>query len=51
MYNRAKEIAGSSDDRICVRDFQVAISEMHSIEWWTLKSLFENLDQWITEKF
>ena len=32
MYNRAKEIAGSTDDRICVRDFQCAISEMHNIE-------------------
>lgn len=32
MYNRAKEIGQSSDDRICVRDFQVAISEMHNIE-------------------
>lgn len=32
MYNRAKEIAQSGDDRVCVRDFQVAISEMHNIE-------------------
>ena len=32
MYNRAKEIAGSTDDKISVRDFQCAISEMHNIE-------------------
>ena len=34
MYNRAKEIAGTAgeDDRVCVRDFQIAISEMHGIE-------------------
>jgi len=32
MYNRAKEIAQSSDDRVSVRDFQFAISEMHNIE-------------------
>lgn len=32
MYNRAKEIGGSTDDKICVRDFQCAISEMHNIE-------------------
>ena len=32
MYNRAKEIAQSGDDRVSVRDFQFAISEMHSME-------------------
>ena len=32
MYNRAKEIAQSTDDRVCIRDFQIAISEMHAIE-------------------
>ena len=32
MYNRAKEISGRGDDKICVRDFQCAISEMHNIE-------------------
>ena len=33
MYNRAKEIAQSGEDRISVRDFQFAISEMHNIDW------------------
>ena len=32
MYNRAKEIGGGQDDRVCVRDFQVAVSELHNIE-------------------
>uniref|UniRef100_A0A7S3FSN4 EFHB C-terminal EF-hand domain-containing protein n=1 Tax=Strombidium rassoulzadegani TaxID=1082188 RepID=A0A7S3FSN4_9SPIT len=32
MYNRAKEIAGSEDDRVSVRHFQIVISEMHSLE-------------------
>jgi len=32
MYNRAKEIGQSQDDRVSVRDFQVAVSEMHNIE-------------------
>lgn len=32
MYNRAKELAGSEDDRVSVRHFQMAISEMHSME-------------------
>ena len=32
MYNRAKEMAGSEDDRVSVRHFQIAISEMHSVE-------------------
>ena len=29
IYNRAKEIASSTDDKVCVRDFQYALSEMH----------------------
>lgn len=29
IYNRAKEIANSQDDKVCVRDFQYALSEMH----------------------
>ena len=33
MYNRAKELAQSTDDKVCIRDFQIAISEMHAIEW------------------
>ena len=32
MYNRAKEFAESTDDRVSVRHFQMAISEMHSVE-------------------
>jgi EF-hand domain-containing family member B len=32
IYNRAKEVAGSKDDCVCVRDFQYALSEMHQIE-------------------
>jgi len=32
MYNRAKELCGSVDDKIDVRHFQIAISEMHAIE-------------------
>lgn len=32
MYNRAKELAGSTDDRVSVRHFQIVISEMHSME-------------------
>ena len=32
MYNRAKEISGSEDDRVSVRHFQIALSEMHSVE-------------------
>lgn len=32
MYNRAKEICHSTDDRVNVRAFQAAISEMHNIE-------------------
>ena len=32
MYNRAKELAQSTDDRVSIRDFQIAISEMHAIE-------------------
>tara|TARA_B110000503_G_C7103287_1_gene394793 strand:- start:142 stop:291 length:150 start_codon:yes stop_codon:yes gene_type:complete len=32
MYNRAKEIASCDDDRVCIRDFQIAVSEMHAIE-------------------
>jgi len=31
MYNRAKEFAESTDDRVSVRHFQMAISEMHSV--------------------
>ena len=29
IYNRAKEVAGATDDQVCVRDFQYALSEMH----------------------
>ena len=29
IYNRAKELAQSDDDKVCVRDFQFALSEMH----------------------
>lgn len=32
MYNRAKEFAESTDDRVSVRHFQMAISEMHNVE-------------------
>ena len=32
MYNRAKEVCGSMDDRVNVRAFQAAISEMHNID-------------------
>lgn len=32
IYNRAKELARSTDDRIAVRDFQYALSELHQIE-------------------
>ena len=32
MYNRAKEICESIDDKVSVRAFQVAISEMHNID-------------------
>jgi hypothetical protein len=32
MYNKAKEVAESLDDRVSVRDFQVAVSMMHNIE-------------------
>ena len=32
MYNRAKEIAQTDDDKVCIRHFQIAISEMHAIE-------------------
>jgi len=32
MYNRAKELASSTDDKVSIRDFQIAISEMHAIE-------------------
>lgn len=32
MFNRAREIGQSEDDRVSVRDFQIAISEMHNIE-------------------
>lgn len=32
IYNRAKEVAGATDDQVCVRDFQYALSEMHQIE-------------------
>jgi len=32
MYNRAKEMAQSTEDKVCIRDFQIAISEMHAIE-------------------
>ena len=33
MYNRAKELGEAQDDRVSVRDFQVAISQLHNIEW------------------
>ena len=39
MYNRAKEFAESTDDRVSVRHFQMAISEMHSVEWVQLVNL------------
>jgi hypothetical protein len=29
IYNRAKEIGGATDDNVCVRDFQYALSELH----------------------
>ena len=32
MYNRAKEICESMDDRVNVRAYQAAISEMHNID-------------------
>jgi len=32
MYNRAKEYAETSDDKVSLRHFQMAISEMHSVE-------------------
>ena len=32
MYNRAKEIGEAQDNRVSVRDFQVAVSELHNIE-------------------
>ena len=32
LYNRAKQLCGSFDDRVNVRAFQTAISEMHNIE-------------------
>ena len=32
MYNRAKELGGRSDDRISVRDFQLAVSMLHNVE-------------------
>ena len=32
MYNRARELAQSEDDRVSVRHFQMAISELHSVE-------------------
>ena len=32
MYNRAKEHAETSDDKVSLRHFQMAISEMHSVE-------------------
>ena len=32
IYNRAKELARSTDDRIAVRDFQYALSELHQLE-------------------
>jgi EF-hand domain-containing family member B len=31
VYNRAKEIGQTRDDRVSVRDYQLAISEMHNI--------------------
>lgn len=32
MYNKAKEIGQAQDDRVSVRDFQLAISLLHNIE-------------------
>ena len=32
IYNRAKEICPTDGDRVNVRHFQMAMSEMHSIE-------------------
>lgn len=32
MYNKAKEIGQAQDDRVSVRDFQMAISILHNIE-------------------
>jgi len=32
MYNKAKEFANSGDDRVSVRDFQMAISLLHNVE-------------------
>jgi hypothetical protein len=26
-------MAQSEGDKVCIRDFQIAISEMHAIEW------------------
>lgn len=32
MYNKAKEIGQAQDDRVSVRDFQLAISLLHNVE-------------------
>lgn len=32
MFNKAKEIGQAQDDRVSVRDFQLAISLLHNIE-------------------
>ena len=32
MFNRAKEYAESAEDRVSIRHFQMAISELHSVE-------------------
>ena len=32
MYNKAKEIGEAQDDRVSVRDFQIAISLLHNID-------------------
>ena len=32
MFNRAREIGQHDEDVVSVRDFQLAISEMHCIE-------------------
>ena len=32
IYNRAKEVENAYDDRVSVRSFQAAVSEMHNIE-------------------
>jgi hypothetical protein len=32
MYNKAKEIGEAVDDRVSVRDFQMAVSIMHNID-------------------